>query len=69
MAAIGSTWDWSKTYAQLMGSALKVGAGSPEGVVTAPVDTIYINKTSGQNTLWVKATGSGNTGWTALTIN
>lgn len=42
------------------------GTGSPEGVVTAPVGDIY-RRTDGaaDSTLYVKESGSGNTGWQA----
>lgn len=42
------------------------GTGSPEGVVTAPIGTIYIRTdgTSG-SILYFKDSGSGNTGWVA----
>lgn len=41
-----------------------VGTGSPEGVVTAPVGSTWrdTNATTGAVT-WIKASGSGNTGW------
>lgn len=43
-----------------------VGTGSPEGVVTATVGFLYL-RTDGSTstTLYVKTSGSGNTGWTA----
>lgn len=42
------------------------GAGSPQGVVTAAPGSFYINKNGGAGqTLWVKETGTGNTGWAA----
>ena len=42
------------------------GAGSPEGVVTAGMGTMYLNSSGGANTtLYVKESGSGNTGWVA----
>ncbi|AVF05549.1 hypothetical protein [Devosia sp. I507] len=42
------------------------GVGSPEGVVTAPIASRYLNKTGGAGqTFWVKESGSGNTGWVA----
>ncbi len=42
------------------------GTGSPEGVVTAPIGSLYSNKSGGASTtLYVKTSGSGNTGWTA----
>jgi hypothetical protein len=44
----------------------RVGNGSPEGVVTAPVGTLYSRLDGGTNTtLYVKETGTGNTGWVA----
>lgn len=43
---------------------IQTGAGSPEGVVTATVGTLYL-RTDGApgTTLYSKETGSGNTGW------
>lgn len=42
------------------------GSGSPEGVVTAPVGSLYSRSDGGVLTsLYVKTSGSGNTGWTA----
>ena len=42
------------------------GAGSPEGVVTAPIGSLY-TRTDGTaaGTLYVKEAGTGNTGWVA----
>lgn len=40
--------------------------GSPEGVVTAEKGTLCLRSDGGANTsLYVKTSGSGNTGWTA----
>ncbi|MCM3041725.1 hypothetical protein M3201_18690 [Paenibacillus motobuensis] len=42
------------------------GAGSPEGNVVAPVGSIYQRSDGGANTtLYVKQSGTGNTGWVA----
>lgn len=42
------------------------GSGSPEGVVTAPVGSLYSRNDGGANTtLYVKESGTGNTGWVA----
>ena len=40
------------------------GTGFPEGVTTAPVGTKYIDTNATNGAIeWIKATGSGNTGW------
>lgn len=45
------------------------GVGTPEGTVTAPVGATYVDLTSTTNPgLWVKAVGSGNTGWRELIV-
>ena len=42
------------------------GTGSPEGVLTAGIGALYVNLTGGTSTtLYVKTSGTGNTGWTA----
>lgn len=42
------------------------GSGSPEGVRTAPVGSLYTRTDGGANTtLYVKESGTGNTGWIA----
>lgn len=52
----------------LLNGATKIqtGTGSPESVVTAPVGSLYLRTDGGAGTtLYVKQSGSGNTGWTA----
>jgi len=48
------------------GTKFYIGAGAPDGVVVAPVGSIYL-RTDGSTstTLYVKTSGTGNTGWTA----
>jgi hypothetical protein len=42
------------------------GAGSPEGAVTAPVGSLFTRTDGGASTtLYVKESGTGNTGWVA----
>lgn len=42
------------------------GSGSPEGIVTAGIGSFYTNSAGGAaTTLYIKTSGSGNTGWTA----
>lgn len=52
---------------QLEGSVTwKSGNGSPEGVVTAPVGSLYSRRDGGAGSaLYVKENGTGNTGWVA----
>jgi hypothetical protein len=53
---------------QRLSPALKVfsGSGSPEAVVTAPIGSLYVDTTGGAGTtLYIKESGSGNTGWVA----
>lgn len=45
---------------------VRAGAGSPENVVAAPVGVLYLRTDGGANTtLYVKESGTGNTGWIA----
>jgi hypothetical protein len=44
----------------------RCGAGTPEGSVTAVVGSLYTRTDGGANTtLYVKESGTGNTGWVA----
>lgn len=44
----------------------RCGAGTPEGAVTAPVGSLFTRTDGGANTtLYVKESGTGNTGWVA----
>ncbi len=44
----------------------RIGSGSPEGVVTAPVGAVYHRTDGGASTsIYVKESGTGNTGWVA----
>lgn len=48
-------------------SGTQPGSGSPEGVVTAPVGTLWRRLDGGASTtLYIKEVGSGNTGWRAV---
>lgn len=56
-------WVHSLTATDVIGQK---GTGSPESVVTAPVGTLFLRTDGGTSTtLYVKETGSGNTGWVA----
>jgi hypothetical protein len=45
---------------------LHSGTGTPESAVTAPVGSIYLRTNGGANTtLYIKESGTGNTGWVA----
>jgi hypothetical protein len=45
---------------------IKWGSGSPEGAITANPGSLYLNRSGGANTtLYIKESGTGNTGWIA----
>lgn len=46
--------------------SVRTGSGSPEAVITANVGSLYLRTNGGANTtLYVKESGTGNTGWVA----
>jgi hypothetical protein len=49
------------------GPIIQYGTGTPEGVVTAPIGSIFVrtNPTDVNTMLYLKITGAGNTGWLA----
>lgn len=50
---------------QLQGT-IRRGSGTPEGAVTAPVGAVFVRSDGGASTtLYVKESGTGNTGWVA----
>ncbi|MCD6674841.1 MAG: hypothetical protein LT106_18565 [Burkholderiaceae bacterium] len=55
-----------RTVNALSDARVLTGVGSPEGVVEAPVGTLYTRKDGGAgSTLYVKQSGTGSTGWSA----
>jgi len=51
---------------EVNGAALRSGTGSPEGAVVASVGSLYLRTDGGAGTtLYVKESGTGNTGWSA----
>jgi hypothetical protein len=66
------TLRWTAMYANsvFFGNTgnrfMTTGTGSPEGVVVAPVGSVYTRTDGGAGTtLYIKETGTGNTGWAA----
>ena len=51
---------------QIDGPKIYSGSGSPEGVVTAVIGSLYSRTDGGGVALYAKQTGTGNTGWFAL---
>jgi hypothetical protein len=46
---------------------MRTGSGTPEGAVTGNVCDLYLRTNGGSgSTLYIKESGSGNTGWTAM---
>ena len=49
------------------GNLITGGSGSPEGVVAAPVGSVYFRSDGGPGTFqYNKESGTGNTGWVAV---
>lgn len=49
------------------GAVIRAGSGTPEGVVTAPVSSVYLRSDGASGTtVYSKNSGSGNTGWAPL---
>lgn len=64
------SWDGTRPYFALGTPTTHVriltGTGTPEGVVTAPVGSLFLRQDgAATTTLYVKTSGTGNTGWTA----
>lgn len=58
--------DWMSKLKDALDERFKSGEGSPEGVVSARIGAIYQRTDGGAGTsLYVKESGTGNTGWTA----
>jgi hypothetical protein len=57
--------DLAVLIRQLQGK-VRWGTGTPEGVVAAPVGTLFLREDGGAGTtLYIKESGTGNTGWAA----
>lgn len=67
LGSTGSRWALGYISEVRLGDGtvrVLTGAGSPEGSVTAPVGSLYTRTDGGAGTtLYVKESGSGNTGW------
>lgn len=63
-----ATWNWSGDIEiGTSGQRIVSGTGDPEGVVTAPIGSIYFRVDGGSNhAVYIKEGGTGNTGWTAI---
>ena len=65
------TWGIYRTLAEYRGSkqaetlpVTRVGVGSPEGKVAAPVGAVYTDSAATNGAIrWIKTSGTGNTGW------
>ena len=56
----------SELYTLFSNSFIIRGTGSPEGVITAGVGSVYVDSSGGiGSTLYIKESGTGNTGWNA----
>lgn len=64
---LGATVYTVDNYYQASDTGLLLyGSGTPEGAVTAGIGTLYLRTNGGASTtLYVKESGTGNTGWVA----
>jgi hypothetical protein len=63
----GEIWIASTSAAAGWVCRHRFGADTPEAAVTAPVGTLYSRSNGGADTtLYVKESGTGNTGWVAI---
>ncbi len=65
----GDLLRWNGTVWIQTATKFLEGTGNPNGVVTAPVGSTFVNTESGGYNgarRWTKATGSGNTGWVVV---
>ena len=64
----GNTTELDKRLKVLEAKQWEIhGRGMPNGVVTAPVGTTYVDEAVTNGALkWIKKTGTGNTGWEVL---
>lgn len=57
---------WAKSFLLPTSAQVASGTGSPEGAVTAVVGSLFLRSDGGAGTtLYVKQSGTGNTGWAA----
>ena len=62
--AIGNTTVAGQMFIGSGSVEIVTGSGTPEGAVSAPVGSLFLRTDGGAGTsLYVKETGSGNTGW------
>lgn len=61
---LSTGWKTSNDFNNLINNPIYSGTGSPNGTVTAPVGSLYLDIVGGAGTtLYVKESGTGNTGW------
>lgn len=61
--------DFIDLFDSCFGLGAEAGTGSPEGVKTAQVGALYSRTDgAGGSTLYIKESGTGNTGWTAIAV-
>ena len=62
--SLSNTSGASATAGVAYGASTYYGTGTPEGVVTAAVGAMYLRSDGGAGTtLYIKESGTGNTGW------
>ncbi len=58
------TWTTGADTSSAADIIIDIGTASPEGSITANPGSLYLRNNSGTGEMWLKTSGTGNTGWT-----
>lgn len=58
------TWTTGTDATSAADIIIDIGTASPEGSITANPGSLYLRNNSGTGEMWLKTSGTGNTGWT-----
>jgi hypothetical protein len=62
------TWTTGTTSTSAADIIIDIGTASPEASVTANPGSLYLRNNGGTGEMWLKTSGTGNTGWTQVTV-
>jgi hypothetical protein len=62
------TWTTGTTATSAADIIIDIGTASPEASVTANPGSLYLRNNGGTGEMWIKTSGTGNTGWTQVAV-